>query len=162
MLLRRATVADIPHIGQLFYTTITEINSADYSPAQIEAWRGGWQNTAGWQAKLEAQYFLVAEAPDGLAGFASLCPDGYLDFLFVSAQHQRQGVARELLQALLQQAAALGLSTVHTDASRTARPFFAHHGFVVERAQQPVIRGVEIPNFRMVKPLTFLHSDNQL
>jgi putative acetyltransferase len=162
MILRRATVADIPRIGQLFYDTITQINSADYSPAQVEAWRGGWQNTSGWQAKVEAQHFLVAEAPDGLAGFASLCPDGYLDFLFVSARHQRQGVARQLLHALLQHATGLGLFSVYTDASRTARPFFAQYGFVVERAQQPVIRGVEVPNFRMVKPLTVLHSDTQL
>ncbi|TGD80618.1 GNAT family N-acetyltransferase [Hymenobacter wooponensis] len=162
MILRRATLADIPHIGQLFYDTITQINSADYSPDQVEAWRGGWQNTAGWQAKVEAQHFLVAEAPTGLAGFASLRPDGYLDFLFVSAQHQRQGIAKLLLHALLQQATLLGLPTVHTDASRTARPFFAHYGFEVEGQQQPVIRGVEVPNFRMVKLLTVLHSDTQL
>ncbi|TGE04146.1 GNAT family N-acetyltransferase [Hymenobacter fodinae] len=162
MILRRATEADIPHIGQLFYDTITQINSADYSPAQVEAWRGGWQNTAGWQEKVAAQYFLVAEVPTGLTGFASLCPNGYLDFLFVSARHQGQGVARQLLHALLHHATGLGLPSVHTDASRTARPFFAHHGFMVERAQEPVIRGVEVPNFRMVKPLAVLHSDTLL
>jgi putative acetyltransferase len=162
MMLRRATFADVPHIGQLFYDTITQVNCADYTPAQVEAWRGGWQNTAGWEAKVQAQHFLVAEATDGLAGFGSICPDGYLDFLFVSARHQRQGVARELLHALLRHATGLGLSAVHTDASRTARPFFAHHGFVVEQEQHPVVRGVALPNYRMVKQLPIFHSDSSL
>lgn len=155
MILRQATSADVPQIGQLFYDTITQVNSRDYTPAQIEAWRGGWQNTAGWQAKVAAQYFLVAEMADGsLAGFGSLCPtSGLLDFLFVSARHQGQGVSGQLLRELLGQATRLGLSEVRTEASLTARPFFAHFGFGQEQAQQPVIRGVALPNFRMVKPL---------
>jgi putative acetyltransferase len=155
MILRQATPADIPQMGQLFYDTITQVNSRDYTPAQVEAWRGGWQNTPGWQAKLAAQYFLVAQAPEGgLAGFGSLCPGtGLLDFLFVSARHQGQGVARQLLQALLGQAARLGLSEVHTEASLTARPFFVHFGFGQAREQQPIIRGVALTNFRMIRPL---------
>ncbi|MBG8553629.1 GNAT family N-acetyltransferase [Hymenobacter guriensis] len=153
MLLRRATAADAAGIGQLFYDTITEVNAADYSPAQVAAWRGGWQNLAGWQAKIQAQHFLVAEADGALAGFASLVPDGYLDFMFVSVRHQRQGVARLLLHALLAEAAQLGLQLVYTDASRTARPFFAHYGFEVEREQHPVIRGVALLNYRMVRPV---------
>ncbi|MCR5886390.1 GNAT family N-acetyltransferase [Hymenobacter sp. J193] len=153
MLLRRATAADAVGIGQLFYDTITEINAAYYSPEQVGAWRGGWQNLAGWQATIQAQHFLVAEADGALAGFASLAPDGYLDFLFVSARHQRQGVARLLLHALLAEATRLELTLVYTDASRTAQPFFAHYGFQVEREQHPVVRGVALLNYRMVRPV---------
>ncbi|RSK34527.1 GNAT family N-acetyltransferase [Hymenobacter metallilatus] len=150
MLLRRATAADAPRIGQLFYDTITQVNAADYTPAQVAAWRAGWQNLPGWAAKIEQQYFLVAEAtPDTLGGFASLASDGYLDFLFVSAAHQRQGIARQLLTALLEQAVRLGLSGVHTDASSTARPFFSHHGFRLKREQELVVRGVRLTNYRM-------------
>lgn len=150
MLLRRATADDASRIGQLFYDTITRINAADYSPVQVEAWRGGWQNLAGWQAKIREQHFLVAEQGTDLTGFASLAADGYLDFLFVSASHQRQGVARQLWQALRAEARRLGLAQVYTNASCTARPFFAHQGFVVEREQQPVVRGVALTNYRMV------------
>ncbi|SNC64414.1 putative acetyltransferase [Hymenobacter gelipurpurascens] len=155
MILRQATAADVPQIGQLFYDTITQVNSRDYSLAQVEAWRGGWQNTAGWEEKVAAQHFLVAEAPDGsLSGFGSLCPTtGLLDFLFVSAHCQGQGIARQLVQALLGHATALGLTAVHTEASLTARPFFAHCGFQQVQEQQPIIRGVALTNFRMVKPL---------
>lgn len=164
MILRQATSADIPQIGQLFYDTITQVNSRDYTPAQVEAWRGGWQNTAGWQAKLAAQVFLVAETPEGsLAGFGSLCPStGLLDFLFVSARHQGQGVAGQLLRALLGQAARLGLPEVHTEASLTARPFFAHFGFGQAQEQQPVIRGVALTNFRMVRPLAISSPSTSL
>ncbi|QIX63191.1 GNAT family N-acetyltransferase [Hymenobacter sp. BT18] len=153
MLLRRAQADDASRIGQLFYDTITRINAADYSPVQVEAWRGGWQNLAGWQDKIREQYFLVAEQDAELMGFASLAADGYLDFLFVSADHQRQGIARQLWQALLAEATRLGLTQVYTNASCTARPFFAHQGFVVEREQQPVVRGVALTNYRMVRPL---------
>lgn len=156
MLLRRATAADAPRIGQLFYDTITQVNCADYTPAQVEAWRGGWQNLAGWEAKIAAQHFLVAEssASEPLGGFASLAPDGYLDFLFVSAAHQRQGIACQLLTTLLTEGVHLHLASVYTDASATARPFFARYGFVVERAQQLLVRGVELLNYRMVRPLS--------
>lgn len=155
MTLRRATAADAGRIGQLFYDTITHVNCADYTPAQVAAWRAGWQNTAGWEVKIREQHFLVADddATAALAGFASLTPEGYLDFLFVSFQHQGQGVARQLLSALLAHAAHAQLPTVYTDASITARPFFAHHGFQVEREQQLVLRGVALTNYRMVKPL---------
>lgn len=155
MILRQATAADVPQIGQLFYDTISQVNSRDYTPAQVEAWRAGWLNTASWLAKLDAQYFLVAGEADGsLAGFGYLCPtSGLLDFLFVSARHQRQGVAQELLKTLLNRAVSLGLSVVHTNASVTAQPFFERQGFVVERAQQIVVRGVELSNYRMVKHL---------
>ena len=158
MLLRRATAADTPRIGQLFYDTITHVNCADYSSGQVAAWRAGYQNQSGWEAKIAAQHFLVAETVDSsgeLAGFASLTPEGYLDFLFVSHRHQRQGVAHQLLTALLEQAARLALTTVHTDASLTARPFFARYGFAVEQEQRPVLRGVELVNYRMVH---FLHA----
>jgi putative acetyltransferase len=160
MLLRRATAADAPRIGQLFYDTITQVNCADYTPVQVAAWRGGWQNLPGWEAKIAAQYFLVAQdaTTHALRGFASLEPDGYLDFLFVSATHQRQGIARQLLTALLHRAETLRLTHITTDASITARPFFARQGFVMERAQQPVVRGVALHNYRMVLPLAFSPS----
>ncbi|RSK44547.1 GNAT family N-acetyltransferase [Hymenobacter perfusus] len=160
MLLRRATAADAPRIGQLFYDTITQVNCADYTPVQLEAWRGGWQNLAGWETKIEVQYFLVAEdkATATLGGFASLAPDGYLDFLFVSAAYQRQGIARQLLTALLDQAACLKLPDIYTDASVTAQPFFFRHGFAVAQEQQLLVRGVELLNYRMVRPLSFSSS----
>ena len=153
MLIRRATSTDAVNIGHLFYDTITHVNCVDYSSAQVEAWRAGWQNITGWQAKIQAQYFLVAEAERDLCGFASLATDGYLDFLFVSSQHQRQGIAKRLLMALLVQAQCLKLTTIYTDASYTAQPFFTHYGFAVEREQQPVLRGVTLTNFRMTRPV---------
>ncbi|MGO8610102.1 GNAT family N-acetyltransferase, partial [Rhizobium johnstonii] len=77
---------------------ITQVTCADYTPAQVAAWRAGWQNLPGWEAKIDAQHFLVAEDAAGrLGGFGSLAPDGLLDFLFVSPDCQRQGVARQLL-----------------------------------------------------------------
>ncbi|MDU0368943.1 GNAT family N-acetyltransferase [Hymenobacter endophyticus] len=153
MLLRRATAADAPRIGQLFYDTITQVNCADYTAAQVAAWRGGWQNLPGWEAKIGSQHFLVAEddATRPLSGFASLAADGYLDFLFVNTRHQRRGIAGQLLLALLDHATHLGLASLYTDASVTARPFFNHYGFTVEREQQMVVRGVELPNYRMVR-----------
>jgi putative acetyltransferase len=42
---------------------------------------------------------------------------------------------------------------MHTNASITARPFFEKHGFMVVAEQHPVIRGVEMINYKMVLPL---------
>ena len=92
-------------------------------------------NPAAWAARFEGRFAVVAEPDpeaDGRpAGFADLEPDGHIDRFFVSADHQRRGVGRALLDALLAEARRLGLARVFTEASLTARPFFERHGFAV-------------------------------
>ena len=74
--------------------------------------------------------------------------DGYLDRLYVHANHQRQGITTKLCDRL---EAATTAPTITTHASVTARPFFERRGYVILRSQQVTRHGLILTNFVMAK-----------
>lgn len=153
MYIRKGTLQDRDQLRQLFYDTVTQVNSRDYNPEQIKAWSSGRDNIAGWTSRLESQHFAVAEEAGQILGFSSIDPQGYLDLMFVHHAHQGRGIATLLIQDILATAQAWGLGRVHSDVSITARPFFERQGFVVVTPQQIMSQGVELTNFKMEKHL---------
>lgn len=151
--LRRALPEDCAAIRDLFRTTIQTINVRDYDAAQIAVWSAGADAETRWLDRIARQYFLLAERAGELAGFASLEPDGYLDFLYVHHGMQGQGIARTLVQAIEAEARRLGLRELRSDVSITARPFFERHGFAVLTEQRVERQGVFLANYKMVKVL---------
>ena len=63
------------------------------------------------------------------------------------------GVASTLLRQVEDAALAQGLNRIFTEASKTACPFFARRGFVVDGEQVVGKRGERMKNFRMHKML---------
>ncbi|WP_425262110.1 GNAT family N-acetyltransferase [Prosthecochloris aestuarii] len=96
---------------------------------------------------------FVADDKGILAGFGELDRDGHIDGFYCHHQYQRQGVGSALLHRIEQEAISAGLRRLFTEASITARPFFAAHGFVVLKQQIVVRRHVELKNFLMEKQL---------
>lgn len=149
MQIRRATTADAESIADLFYNTVTTVNTKDYNAEQIAAWANGRHNTDGWVKKIADQYFIVAQAGEELTGFASITHEGYIDFMFVHHERQGQGIATILLNALLHYAAQHKLTRLTTHASITARPFFEKQGFSLVNQQTVNVWGVDLTNFVM-------------
>jgi GNAT superfamily N-acetyltransferase len=133
----------------LFRDTIRRVNCRDYSPEQIAAWASDDIDTVRWAARFGGRFVPVAEEDGRIAGFAELEADGHLDRFYVSADHQRRGVGRLLLDALVGEARRLGIARLFTEASITARPFFERQGFTVLAPQVATCRGVEFVNYRM-------------
>ena len=86
-------------------------------------------------------------------GFVDMTPSGHLDRLFVSADYQRKGIGRHLVEAVFESANSLSLKSITTEASITAKPFFLSQGFVVVKEQAVACRGEFLTNFKM--QLTF-------
>jgi putative acetyltransferase len=149
--IRPATPDDLAEITELFYQTITLVNSKDYDPRQIESWAANAKNTNGWLQRLQEQYFILAEIEKEIVGFGSVAKDGYLDLLYVHHAFQRQGVARRLLDSLEQNANECKLASIYSDVSITARPFFEKHGYHIEQEQSKDVNGVIFRNFLMRK-----------
>ncbi len=145
--------ADGPALLELFRDTIRRVNARDYGPEQIAAWASDEIDPAQWVARFDGRFVPVAECDGRIAGFADLEADGHLDRFYVSADHQRRGVGRMLLDAVLAEARRAELHRIFTEASITARPFFEHHGFVVLAEQTVALRGVELRNYRMERAL---------
>ena len=134
---------DFPTLCNIFLRAIKETASADYSVRQIAAW--AQVDEERWRQKIAASRVIVAEKDTVLVGFITAVDD-YIDLLFVSPDHSRQGVASALLKALLLQHPERVFTV---EASITAKPFFERHGFHVIEQQQVEARGERFLNYRM-------------
>ena len=154
--LRPAVMADAEALRTLFVDTVKCVNLGDYTQEEVEDWASCGMDLSHWTRMLEvADYFIVAEHPvAGMAGFVSLTEGcTYLHSLFVSKDFQHVGVATALLHAVERHAASEGQRCIHTEASITARPFFEHRGYRVEKAQMAKANRLRMRNYVMVKQL---------
>lgn len=152
MEIRAAKEEDIPQVIRLFTETILSVNLKDYSSEQTAAWAARGQAYHKWLERMSDHYFIAAFENDTLVGFSTLRPDGYLNHLFVHKDFQGRGVATLLVNEIERQATSLGIKSINTDASITAKPFFENKDFVVIQ-QQTVDMGVKLTNYRMNKHL---------
>lgn len=144
---------DAPALLALFCDAIRRVNSRDYTPQQIAAWASDDINPQAWAARFAQRFAIVAELDGRIAGFTELEPDGHIDRFYVSADHQRLGVGKALLEALVAKAQRNGIVHLYAEVSITAQPFFASQGFRVIAPQTVIARGVEFVNFRMERHL---------
>jgi putative acetyltransferase len=138
----------------VFLDAVTVTASTDYSPEQIVAWAApDERNIEDWDRSRSSTDTVVAIAQNTVVGFSDVDARGYINMMFVDPRFSRRGVATALLAAVERHARDGGVTTLSTDASITARPFFEHHGFAVVARQSPVHRGIELTNYRMAKQL---------
>ena len=149
----QASPKDLEDILLLFKETIENVNAKDYSFEQIRAWSSGAYKKERWLAKIKEQFFLIAVIENKIVGFGSMTRDGYLDFLYVSKDHQRLGIAKMIYDQLEEFAKINHLYQITSDVSITAKPFFEKQGFVVVEEQQVLIDGTQLKNFKMEKTL---------
>ncbi|MBH0117026.1 GNAT family N-acetyltransferase [Salinibacterium sp. NG253] len=146
--------ADAAPTLAVFLSAVTITASADYSPQQIAAWaRADEREIPVWDQSMSARNSFVALVDGEIAGFSDVSSDGYIDMMFVSPQHSRQGVAAALLDFIEVIARERASPSLSANVSVTARPFFEKRGFQVEAEQHPVLNGVELNNFTMTKSL---------
>ena len=135
---------------QVFHAAVRVTAAADYTPEQLAAWSPDEVDLEAWGRRRAAAWTMVAVAGERVVGFSDLTDDGVLDMLFVHPDAGGRGVARMLVEAVLNEARRRGLTRVVTHASRTAWPAFERFGFVVERENPDnSTRGVGVPNFDM-------------
>ncbi len=151
--IRECKPADAQSCWQLFHDTVRRVNCRDYTPEQVDAWANAGIDPAPWLQRFQGNFAYVVEQAQAIVGFADLTRDGYLDRLFVSADHQRRGIASMLLDAIELAAMEHSVSRIHTQASITAKPFFSSRGYVVIKEQIVDCRGVGLTNFVMEREL---------
>jgi putative acetyltransferase len=149
--LRRYVTDDLDAAIEVFQRAIREVASRDYNPAQIAAWSA--VDRDAWEPWRLTRPTWVAVEGRHVVGFSDLEPDGHLDMMFVHPDYQGMGVASALLRQVEEAARAQGLKRIFTEASKTARPFFARRGFVVDGEQVVGKRSERMTNFRMHKLL---------
>lgn len=151
--LRTAVFDDIPAIVEMYRRTVHSVNAADYTPAQIKVWADGAVNFPRWEKAIKEQYFVLAEIDGKLAGFSSIAKDGYLDFMYVSKDHQRCGVASMLLNEIERKAVEQRNPQIYSHVSKTARGFFQKMGYEHKEDIRDLYKGELFINALMVKKL---------
>lgn len=152
-LLRRFQPDDVDAIIVLFRNTIHRINRRDYTEEQLAAWAPPEMDRERWLRRLSESHSVVCEWNGKITGFGNLRADGYVDLLYVHADHQAQGVGTLVLKELERAGREIGLTKLFTEASITARHFFERHGFQVTQPQEVLCRGVRLANFVMERNL---------
>jgi putative acetyltransferase len=153
MHIRPFRIGDEAALHKVFLSAIHHIACKDYTPDQIEAWAPASLDQITWVDRMRGITPFVVQSEEGLVAYADLQPDGYIDHFFVSAPVARSGVGTMLMDHIQADALARGITTLTSDVSRTAQPFFAKFGFTVVEQRAPVIRGVTIPNAFMRKQI---------
>lgn len=145
-------MSDLAAMIELFRQTVRLVNSRDYNPGQIDAWLSSAADVS-WTDSFFRNTAIVADVDGRLAGFADIEASGRLNRLYVDAELIGQGVGSKLLAAIEQLAIDVGHTRITTEASETARPFFARRGFHVLCRNIVLRTGVELHNYVMEKPL---------
>jgi GNAT superfamily N-acetyltransferase len=148
-----ATKQDAGAIALLFRDTIQTVNATDYPADEIADWSSWWTALDKWQERIEEQFFIKAVVENQIVGFASLAPDGYLDYMFTHKDYQGCGIAAQLLKQLEKKAMEQGLDLIYSDVSITAKGFFERHGYEVEKQQFKKSKNKALINFRMTKAM---------
>lgn len=151
--LRPYQPADLAAVTALFSASVQGLAAAHYNAAQRQAWAPPVADLPTWHMRLTGLQVLLAHRDGQLAGFIGFSLDGHIDLLFTAPGYARQGVATALYAAAEQRLRAAGARELFTEASLTARPFFARQGFSEEQAQTVIRGAVNLQRFVMRKIL---------
>jgi putative acetyltransferase len=152
-LLRPYLPTDLPLLAEIRFEAIEELTVDDYDDAQRRAWASAIDDDEAFARSLAKGLTLVASIGGGPVGFISLQDGGQIDQLYVHPAVARTGVASALVDAIEKLAASRGTTTLVTDASDTAKPFFEAHGYHAMHRNTIEIEGEYLGNTRMTKTL---------
>ena len=150
---RPGGAADAGTLAGIFWRSVHEGAAPRYDAAQRAAWLPARPSAEAFAARLEGQRVWVAERDGAATGFATLRPDGYLDFLYVLPEARGDGTAGALLAAVEAHARGAGLRRLTVRASDMARPFLARRGWAAVGDAAQVRGGVTIPATDMARAL---------
>lgn len=150
--LRTATSADYDALGTVMFAAIHD-GPTQYTKAQSEAWAPEPRQGQAWAERLSGKHILVAQREDGILGFMSIEPGGYIDFAYIHPKAQGSGLFRRLFEGVCEIVASWGETQLSTHASLMAQPAFAAMGFRVDRHETVHVSGQDLDRAQMSKPL---------
>jgi GNAT superfamily N-acetyltransferase len=177
--LRKAVMADIPHLREVIEASVRGLQAQDYSPAQIE---GALQSVYGVDSQLIADgTYVVAEMQAGSTTHIVACggwskrgtlyggdqcsgrEDSRLDpardaakirAFFVHPDWARQGLGSLVLEACENAAIAAGFSRLEMGATLSGVAFYRAKGYTeIENQTVPLDNGETLPIVKMAKSI---------
>lgn len=151
MRIREANKKDIPKMKKLFKETILEINKKDYSENQVNDWASCGEDESSWETKLTKFKHFVCEHENQIVGFCAINKSGFINSMFVSKNHQRKSIGKEMMQKIIDYASTNSIKKLKSEVSITAKPFFESFGFKVIMKQEVKANKLTLSNYVMEK-----------
>lgn len=143
---------DAEMLAEIFRASIEHLTGDDYTEAQQDAWASS-ADEEDFGEKIADGLTLIATLDGAPVAFATLTGNTVIDMLYVHPSVAGQGAGTVLADALERLAQARGATTLTTEASDTAQPFFEKRGYVAQQ-RNSVMRGAEwLSNTTMTKQL---------
>ena len=142
-------------LWNIFYNTIHKVNSKDYDTNQISSWAPSDLDNDIWIDKIRSINPFVVEHKNMILGYADLQESGLIDHFFSHHEWQRKGVGSMLMNAIIDNAKLRGITTLSSEVSVTAKPFYLSYGFTVVKEQSLFVRGQYLTNYKMQKEVVF-------
>lgn len=153
--IRPAIDSDREQISQLHIESIQQLCTADYTSGQIQALL---DDKKVYGAKSWGDVVLVAEYDETIVGFSAFIR-GTVSAMYVHPQWTRQGIGKQLLQAIEREARWRRWRCLVVKASVTAVPFYQACGYQILHPTQMMVAGREwIPCVDMQKQLVMTTS----
>ncbi len=146
--IRKYRASDLNEILVVFYDTVHEVCSKDYSKSQLNAWADGNINKEEWNKSFLEHYTVVVEIDNKIVGFGDINGD-YIDRLYVHKNYQNIGIATKILKSLEKYAYESGKNIITTHVSITAKSFFEERGYKVIKEQDVKRKGEALTNYIM-------------
>jgi putative acetyltransferase len=147
---------DYVEIADLFHNAVHSIDNGVYSKEELEAWAPTPTDYVFWKERLDIKKPFVALEGNIVVGFIELESNGHIDCLYVHKDHQGLGIATELMQYLIKEANLRGISKLHVEASKVAKPLFEKHGFNLQKTNIVKLREQILTNYSMSTALQSL------
>lgn len=144
---------DLDTIMHLYYESVHEINSQDYSDEELDVMAPAQADRYHWESALEKNHTIVCESNDHIVGFGNIGMTGFLDDLYVDKNYLKKGIASELLQHLEDYSRAKDNYIINVYAPITAVKFFEKHGYQVVEESVNELHGVRVLKYLMEKKL---------
>lgn len=143
--------SDAEVLRELFFNTIRNINSRDYSQSQVKAWASDTIDKKYWANRMNGLSPFVAEIDGVVVGYTDLQDDGLIDHFFCHHEYQGKGVGRALMNHVLELGRSRGVNRFYSEVSITARPFYEHLGFRAVNEKIEEMNGQELRYYLMEK-----------
>ncbi|MDD5704528.1 MAG: GNAT family N-acetyltransferase [Kiritimatiellae bacterium] len=138
---RKAKMEEAQKIMDLHCDTVQRVNSRDYTEEQIKAWLGVRKIEITQGMIRDGQFYVAVDDTDRVLGIGSI-KGNVLFGLYVSADHQGEGIGTALLDQMEKDAARVGITQIETESTLTAEGFYKRHRYgEVERKTVTIARG---------------------
>jgi len=144
---------DLEQVIGVYRAAIHTLAAPFYTAEELSAWAPRDMDADKWQQQLASVRAIVAEEDGTVAGFLTYDLVGHIHMLFIHPRFARQGLATRLYLDAEAELRKAPISTIFTEVSLAARPFFEHHGFQVDADEFSECRGQKLHRFRMSKKI---------